>query len=130
MIKAGTCFDVGKAIDQTLVKAQVEGGFVQGLSSTMFEEIRLRNGVMTNPSFVDYRIATAADTNFKLDATYAEVPQDDGRWERAVLASIRWFQPSLLSAMHHLRRYRSPPGRTSILRGKIYLAMLDAGIVK
>ena len=46
----------------------------------MFEEIKLKKGVMTNPSFVDYRIATAPDINFPLETPYVEVPQDDGPW--------------------------------------------------
>jgi CO/xanthine dehydrogenase Mo-binding subunit len=58
VIKAASAFDVGKAINPDLVKSQIEGGFIQGLSSAMFEEIQLRNGVMRNPSFVDYRIMT------------------------------------------------------------------------
>ncbi len=130
VIKAGACFDVGKAINPMLVKAQVEGGFVQGLSSAMFEEIRLRNGVMTNPSFVDYRIATAADTNFKLDATYAEVPQDDGPWgargvgEHPMVPTIAALGNAIYAATG--LRLEGPPFSAE----KIYLAMLDAGIVK
>ncbi len=61
IIKGVSAFDVGKAINPELVKAQIEGGFVQGMSSALFEEIQLREGVMMNPSFVDYRIATAVD---------------------------------------------------------------------
>ena len=80
VLKGAASFDVGKAINPALVKAQVEGGFAQGLSSAMFEEIKLVKGVMTNPSFVDYRIATAPDMDFPLDTPFVEVPQDDGPW--------------------------------------------------
>jgi carbon-monoxide dehydrogenase large subunit len=80
VLKAAAAFDVGHAINPVLVKSQIEGGFVQGLSSAMFEEIKLKKGVMTNPSFMDYRIATTADTDFPLDTPYVEVPQDDGPW--------------------------------------------------
>jgi len=130
VIKAAASFDVGKAINPALVNAQVEGGFVQGLSSAMFEEIRLRNGVMTNPSFVDYRIATAADTNFKLETPYVEVPQDDGPWgargvgEHPMVPTIAALGNAIYNATGV--RLEGPPYSAE----KIYLAMLDAGIVK
>ena len=74
VLKAAAAFDVGHAINPTLVKSQIEGGFVQGLSSAMFEEIMLRKGVMINPSFVDYRIATAPDVDFPIDTPYRRSP--------------------------------------------------------
>ncbi|MCZ7672584.1 MAG: molybdopterin-dependent oxidoreductase [Chloroflexi bacterium] len=80
IIKGVSAFDVGKAINPELVKAQIEGGFVQGMSSALFEEIQLREGVMKNPSFVDYRIATAVDIPHKIESIIVEVPQADGPW--------------------------------------------------
>jgi carbon-monoxide dehydrogenase large subunit len=130
VIKAAACFDVGKAINPALVKAQVEGGFVQGLSSAMFEEIRLRNGIMTNPSFVDYRIATAADADFKLDTQYVEVPQDDGPWgargvgEHPMVPTIAALGNAIYDATGV--RLQGPPYSAE----SIYLGMLNAGVVK
>ncbi len=51
ILKAVAAFDVGKAINPDLVKAQIEGGFVQGMSSAIFEEMQLREGHMQNPKF-------------------------------------------------------------------------------
>jgi carbon-monoxide dehydrogenase large subunit len=73
-------FDVGKAINPEMTKAQMEGGFVQGLSTALFESLQLKDGVVQNPSFVDYRIATSADTPPDIQAIIVEVPQDDGPW--------------------------------------------------
>ena len=129
VIKAGASFDVGKAINPELVKGQIEGGFVQGLSSALFEEIRLRQGVMTNPSFVDYRIATTADANFKLETPYVEVPQDDGPWgargvgEHPMVPTIAALGNAIYAATGC--RLEGPPYSAE----KIYLAMLDAGKV-
>ena len=61
IIKGVSAFDVGKAINPEMVKAQMEGGFVQGMSSALFEIMQMKDGVMQNPSFVDYRIATSSD---------------------------------------------------------------------
>ena len=130
VIKAAASFDVGKAINPALVKAQIEGGFVQGLSSAMFEEIRLRKGVMTNPSFVDYRIATTVDTNFTLETPYVEVPQDDGPWgargvgEHPMVPTIAALGNAIYAATGI--RLEGPPFSAE----KIYLAMVDEGKVK
>jgi CO/xanthine dehydrogenase Mo-binding subunit len=130
VIKAAASFDVGKAINPALVKGQIEGGFVQGLSSALFEEIRLRKGVMTNPSFVDYRIATAPDIDFPLETPYVEVPQDDGPWgargigEHPMVPTIAALGNAIYDAAGI--RLEGPPFSAE----KVYLSLLDAGKVK
>ena len=130
VLKAAASFDVGKAINPDLVNGQVEGGFIQGLSSAMFEEIKLKKGIMTNPSFVDYRIATAPDVNFPLETPFVEVPQDDGPWgargvgEHPMVPTIAALGNAIYAATGC--RLIGPPYSAE----KIYLAMLDAGVVK
>ena len=80
IVRLVAAYDVGKAINPDQVRAQMEGGVVQGASSALFEELKLRNGQPLNPSFVDYRIVTAVDAPRKIVADYVEVPQDDGPW--------------------------------------------------
>lgn len=126
VIKAVGAFDVGKAINPELVKAQIEGGLVQGLSSAMFEQIRLKEGVMQNPSFVDYRIATAADIPGALEAYYVEHGQDDGPWgargigEHPMVPTIAALANAIYDAIGV--RITDPPFSAE----KIYLAMADA----
>ncbi len=130
VIKAVGAFDVGKAINPELVKAQIEGGLVQGLSSAMFEQIKLKEGVMQNPSFVDYRIATAADVPAKIEAYYVEHAQDDGPWgargvgEHPMVPTIAALANAIYDATGV--RVTDPPYSAE----KIYLAMVDAGLVK
>ena len=130
VLKAAAAFDVGHAINPALVKSQIEGGFVQGLSSAMFEEIKLRKGVMTNPSFMDYRIATTADTDFPFETPYVEVPQDDGPWgargvgEHPMVPTIAALGNAIYDAIKI--RLQGPPFSGE----KIYLAMLDNGLEK
>jgi CO/xanthine dehydrogenase Mo-binding subunit len=130
ILKAASAFDVGKAINPDLVKAQIEGGFIQGLSSAVFEEMRLREGVMTNPSFVDYRIATSADIPEKIDAMIVEHAQDDGPWgargigEHPMVPTIGCLANAIYDAIGV--RVTNPPFSAE----KIYLAMLEAGVVK
>jgi carbon-monoxide dehydrogenase large subunit len=129
IIKGAAAFDVGRAINPELVKAQIEGGFVQGLSSAMFEEIQLRDGVMLNPSFVDYRIATTVDTPKQLETIIVEVPQDDGPWgargvgEHPMVPTIAALANAIYDAVGV--RMAGPPYSAE----KIYLAMVEAGVV-
>ncbi|HET9913797.1 MAG TPA: molybdopterin cofactor-binding domain-containing protein [Anaerolineales bacterium] len=130
IIRGVSTFDVGKAINPELVKAQMEGGFVQGMSSALFESLQLKDGVVKNPSFVDYRIATSSDTPKDLQAYIVEVAQDDGPWgargigEHSMVPTI----PAIANAIYDAVgvRLEGPPFTAE----KVYLAMLDAGIVK
>ena len=100
ILKGVAAFDVGKAINPDMVKAQMEGGLIQGISSALFECLQLKNGVVQNPSFVDYRIATSSDLPKSVQSIIVEVPQDDGPGGHAGSASTRWYPPS--------RRLRMP----------------------
>jgi CO/xanthine dehydrogenase Mo-binding subunit len=130
IIKGVSSFDVGKAINPEMVKAQMEGGFVQGMSSALFESLQLKDGILQNPSFVDYRIATASDVPRELQSYIVEAAQDDGPWgargigEHSMVPTI----PAIANAIYDAVgiRLEGPPFTAE----KVYLAMLDAGIVK
>jgi carbon-monoxide dehydrogenase large subunit len=130
VLRGVAAFDVGKAINPEMVKAQMEGGLVQGISTAFFEGLKLKEGRVQNPSFVDYRIATAADAPAQVEAIIVEVPQDDGPWgargigEHSMVPTI----PAIANAIYDAVgvRMEAPPFTAE----KVYLAMLDAGIVK
>jgi CO/xanthine dehydrogenase Mo-binding subunit len=130
ILKGVAAFDVGKAINPDMVKAQMEGGLVQGISSALFECLQLKDGVVQNPSFVDYRIATAADAPLKIESIIVEVPQADGPWgargigEHSMVPTV----PAIANAIYDAigLRFDGPPYTAE----KVYLAMLDAGIIK
>ena len=129
VINAAAAFDVGKAINPDMVKAQMEGGLVQGISTALFESLQLKEGVLQNPSFVDYRIATSADEPLRSQTIIVEVPQDDGPWgargigEHAMVPTI----PAVANAIYDAIGIRvgAPPYTSE----KVYLAMLDAGLL-
>jgi carbon-monoxide dehydrogenase large subunit len=130
ILRGVSAFDVGKAINPGQVKAQMEGGFVQGMSSALFESLNLKDGVVRSPSFVDYRIATTADAPRDLQAIIVEVAQDDGPWgargigEHSMVPTI----PAIANAIYDAVgvRLEGPPFTAE----KVYLAMLEAGVVK
>jgi CO/xanthine dehydrogenase Mo-binding subunit len=128
ILRGVAAFDVGKAINPDMVKAQMEGGFVQGLSTALFESLQLKDGVLRNPSFVDYRIATSADAPPDIQAIIVETPQDDGPWgargigEHAMVPTI----PAIANAIYDAIGIR--PGSPPFTAEKMYLAMVEAGI--
>jgi carbon-monoxide dehydrogenase large subunit len=130
VLRGVAAFDVGKAINPDMVRAQMEGGFVQGLSTALFEGLQLKEGVLQNPSFVDYRIATSADVPRDIQAIIVEVPQDDGPWgargigEHAMVPTI----PAIANAIYDAIGIR--PGAPPYTAEKIYLAMQEAGLVE
>ncbi len=76
--KVAAVYDAGRVINPVTATAQVEGGVVQGLSIGLFEEMKFdERGKLLNPSYVDYKIATAAEIPEML-VGFVEVPQEDG----------------------------------------------------
>jgi CO/xanthine dehydrogenase Mo-binding subunit len=57
----GAAQDVGKAVNPQQVEGQIEGGTAQGLGLALMEEIKTRDGLITNASFTDYLIPTTLD---------------------------------------------------------------------
>ena len=123
ILNAVSAFDVGKAINPQLVKAQIEGGMMQGISSALFEELKLEQGQILNPNFVDYRIATFADLPRQMQTVLVEVPQDDGPWgargigEHPMIPSIAALANAIARACGE--RLKNPPFTPE----KIYLML-------
>ncbi len=66
--------DAGKAIHPSYVEGQMQGGVVQGIGWALNEEyIYNEKGLMTNASFLDYRMPTSLDLPM-IDTVIVEVP--------------------------------------------------------
>jgi CO/xanthine dehydrogenase Mo-binding subunit len=66
--------DVGRAIHPSYVEGQMQGGSVQGIGWALNEEYSYNEkGVMTNASFLDYRMPTSLDLPM-IDTVIVEVP--------------------------------------------------------
>jgi carbon-monoxide dehydrogenase large subunit len=130
VLRGVAAFDVGKAINPDMVQAQMEGGFVQGVSTALFEGLKLEEGVLQNSSFVDYRIATAADAPAEIQPIIVEVPQDDGPWgargigEHALVPTV----PAIANAIYDAIGIR--PGAPPFTSEKIFILMQEAGLVE
>ncbi|MBI4790935.1 MAG: xanthine dehydrogenase family protein molybdopterin-binding subunit [Chloroflexi bacterium] len=127
ILRVAAAFDVGKAINPDQVRAQIEGGVVQGISSAILEQLQLKDGVVLNPSFVDYRIATTTDMPREIIPIIVEVAQDDGPWgargigEHAMVPTA----PAIANAVYNAVGVRlpSPP----LTAERIFLAMQRGG---
>jgi len=130
VIRGVAAFDVGKAINPDMVRAQMEGGFVQGMSTALFEGLQLKEGVLQNSSFVDYRIATSSDAPQDIQTIIVEEAQDDGPWgargigEHALVPTV----PAIANAIYDAIGLR--PGAPPFTPEKIYLLMQEAGLVE
>jgi CO/xanthine dehydrogenase Mo-binding subunit len=66
--------DVGTAIHPSYVEGQIQGGVTQGIGWALNEEYVYRpDGIMTNSSFLDYRMPTCLDLPM-IDTVLVEVP--------------------------------------------------------
>ncbi|HMD79583.1 MAG TPA: molybdopterin cofactor-binding domain-containing protein, partial [Nitrososphaerales archaeon] len=77
--KAVQVFDVGRAINPLLLKMQMDGGFVMGMSIALFEKIKFdEQGWVTNPNFTSYYVARMKDVPKEFVTRFVETPQFDG----------------------------------------------------
>lgn len=71
------CHDVGKAINPAGIIGQIEGGVAQGIGWTLVEGmLHDEQGRLRNPSFLDYRLLTAADLP-PIRPVILEIPEYD-----------------------------------------------------
>jgi CO/xanthine dehydrogenase Mo-binding subunit len=62
LLRMVTVADVGKAINPALVERQDEGCAAQAIGNTLFEEMEFTDeGVLANPSLLNYRVPTTED---------------------------------------------------------------------
>jgi len=68
--------DCGFAVNPTQVEGQMQGGASQGIGWALTEEYVFDNGVMRNPTWLDYRMPTALDLPL-INTQLVEVPNPE-----------------------------------------------------
>jgi carbon-monoxide dehydrogenase large subunit len=61
LLRIVAAHDVGRTINPADAEAQIEGGVVQGIGATLHEEMLVQEGIVTNPTFAEYKIPSAMD---------------------------------------------------------------------
>jgi carbon-monoxide dehydrogenase large subunit len=125
VLKASAAYDVGKAINPDLVLTQIEGGVVQGMSTALFEELKLEKGQPTNACLADYKIATAVDAPAEIKGHIVEVPQDDGPWGARGVGEHTMVPtaPAIANAVYDALRVRITS--LPLTAEKVYLALQE-----
>lgn len=71
-------YDVGTAIDERVMKGQIEGGMLQGIGYASMERMESVDGRIAQCSFTDYMVPTSMDTadikTFMMDNLYENGP--------------------------------------------------------
>jgi CO/xanthine dehydrogenase Mo-binding subunit len=102
VLRVVAAHDVGRAINPAGVEAQIEGGVVQGLGATLHEELRVRDGVVTNPTFGEYRIPTSLDVP-EIVPVIVEDPHEEGPYGAKGLGEpvLAPTSPAVANALDH-----------------------------
>jgi len=74
ILSYATAQDLGVAVNPTLVEGQIQGAAAQGIGWALNEAyVFNKDGILQNPTFLDYRMPTALDVPF-IDALIVETP--------------------------------------------------------
>jgi CO/xanthine dehydrogenase Mo-binding subunit len=79
--------DSGTVLNPLLAEGQVEGGVVQGIGYTLWEEIVRKQGKVLNGNFADYRLPTILDVP-PISAAFIEIPDPYGPFGAKGLGEI------------------------------------------
>jgi CO/xanthine dehydrogenase Mo-binding subunit len=61
VLKVASAHDVGRALNPLAAEGQIHGGIHMGLGYALSEELRIDEGRVLNPQFMEYALLTAAD---------------------------------------------------------------------
>ena len=114
--------DVGRAINPGAVEGQIQGGVVQGLGYSLFEEMVWDGGRLANPSFMDYKIPGALDVPPKINSIIIENPELTHPFGAKGIGEppIVGVAPAVANAVSHaagVRVRRLPVTSERVLRG-------------
>lgn len=85
VLKVVAAHDAGTIINPDGAAGQIEGGVVQGLGATLCEEMLVSDGIVTNPSFAEYKIPTTMDVP-EIVTVLVEAPHAEGPYGAKGLA--------------------------------------------
>lgn len=78
VLRYAAAFDVGKAINPSLILGQTVGGAVMGISLALYESIKFDDsGYMLNPNLIDYKVIRSNEVPEEIVGVVVETPQRD-----------------------------------------------------
>jgi 4-hydroxybenzoyl-CoA reductase subunit alpha len=93
--------DCGRLLSPITAEGQIEGGSVQGLGQTLYEDFIMERGKTLNPTFLDYKMPLSPDLpNIKLIDIETNDPDGPFGAKEAAEGSIVSTPPAVVSAIH------------------------------
>jgi CO/xanthine dehydrogenase Mo-binding subunit len=93
--------DCGRLLSPIPAEGQIEGGAVQGLGQTIYEDFIMDKGKTLNPTFLDYKMPLARDVpKIKLIDIVTDDPEGPFGAKEASEGSIVSAPPAVVSAIH------------------------------
>jgi len=77
VLRVVAAHDAGRIINPDGAEAQIEGGVVQGLGATLHEEMIVKDGIVLNPTFAEYKIPATMDVP-EIVPVFIETEHDEG----------------------------------------------------
>jgi len=95
-------YDIGVAIDERIIKGQIEGGIVQGLAYALMEKMEMKNGKILHNSLTDYIIPTSKDFP-KIESRLVENPYKYGPFGAKCAGELPFVgaAPAVCAAIQH-----------------------------
>jgi 4-hydroxybenzoyl-CoA reductase alpha subunit len=93
--------DCGRLLSPITAEGQIEGGAVQGLGQTVYEDFIMDKGKTLNPTFLDYKMPLSMDVP-RMKLIDVETNDPDGPFgaKEASEGSIVSTPPAIISAIH------------------------------
>lgn len=94
--------DAGRAINPAIVREQITGSVIMGLSACLGEELIISDGRITNANLADYKVITSLDAP-SIEPIIVELPHRDGPFGAKGVgeASILPTAPAVRSAVYN-----------------------------
>jgi len=95
--------DVGQAIHPVLCEGQDEGGVVNGIGHSLFEEMVYKDGQLLNPNIIDYPIPTFEDLPERFETILIENHNGPGPFgaKGTGEGSLLPVAPAIANALYH-----------------------------
>ncbi len=108
VLKLVAVHDAGTLINPDGAAAQIEGGVVQGLGATLHEEMLVKDGVVTNPSFTEYKIPSTMDIPEIVPIFVESFPHDEGPFGAKGLGEpvLAPTSPAIANAIYNATKVR------------------------
>jgi 4-hydroxybenzoyl-CoA reductase alpha subunit len=93
--------DCGRLLSPIAAEGQIEGGAIQGMGQTLYEDFVMDRGKTLNPTFLDYRMPGSTDVpNIRLIDVVTNDPDGPFGAKEASEGSIVSTPPAVVSAIH------------------------------